>query len=562
MKKWFPIFRFIFYTFSVAQLTLLPSCVEEVGRKGRPLIKQFVEGEDEICSEAFVTETAQCLSVCPSGSHEASSDEVTTALNDINNSGTLTDASKKTYTSNINSAAKVCLPGSGILRPSGQVFIDKGFCACKDGKPIIINNCDSYCATAPTTSTPTLYGRVTLGPDVELNNDLGNLENWCNQEITGSDYKGPACKLEVFDGASTQYISLNIPADSNSFSASLVDLDENKTYVATLVENQSGSDARSDSFQIYMKTPDDGTGFVGPLKLTSISQYTCVQRPESTEGDSEYFEDYARLHFYFPNGNRPTSMAPGNPFVACHDVNQYGQNDSMLFPRLEEIPHHFALWDYTDLRFVDLDQDNSPDINKEIENQLAIDYGVTGQTINLFNLFSWPNRPNADSTPPNLGIYMQPWINEQSGRAFCPGQDEYHSNEPIFKILKELVGVPTEGVYLSEREPESYTTPDGQTSEKPQDVLIIRENLLKKIWFYIENGTPVKADEVTANNRTIHFYWPAADGVNEDPLTRQSDQSLYTVRAPDSIGKNGETTGLITTHRPPDKRFGCVPATD
>jgi hypothetical protein len=154
---------------------------------------------------------------------------------------------------------------------------------------------------------------------------------------------------------------------------------------------------------------------------------------------------------------------------------------------------------------------------------------------------------------------MQPWINGTTGRAFCPTQENYNGTDPTFKIMKDVVGVDTEGLYLAEKEPEVLTTDDGTSTPAPQDVLIIREGLLKQIWFYYENNTHFVPDAITATQKTIYFYWPA-DPIN--PLIRKSTQKIYTVRAPDEIGKNGSQTGLTSTIRPSDRRFGCVPALD
>ena len=48
-----------------------------------------------------------------------------------------------------------------------------------------------------------------------------------------------------------------------------------------------------------------------------------------------------------------------------------------------------------------------------------------------------------------------------------------------------------EGIFLAEKEPEVLADADGILSQAPQDVLIIREGLLRRIWFYFEDNKPV-----------------------------------------------------------------------
>ena len=341
---------------------------------------------------------------------------------------------------------------------------------------------------------------------------------------------------------------------ANRFSANIENLDYEKVYLATIVESQSGSNARSSTFQIFRKSIED-TPAMGPLKITPVSQYACVTRLATQQGHNYEYDKMARLHFYFASIATPPGLPPEVRSTVCHDVNLHGLNDSPLYPRLELIPQHFALWDPTDRRFVDLNNDGLPDINTEIQDKLE---RLTGnrQNINVFSLLNWPNMPSVENLEqnnnPNLGLFMIPWINPLSGQSYCPKQTHYNGSEPIFKILKEIVGTDTEALYFAESEP-VVQSPGNYT----QDVMIIREGLLKKIWFYYENYRHLTPDQVTANSKTIHFYWPP------DPLyphIRKSTQRIYTIRYPSEIGKNGNQSGLSTNISPPDKRFGCAPS--
>lgn len=525
-------------------LVMTSACINDGGRAGRPFIEDFAarSGGSTGCGESFFDgTTGECISECADGTEVADQE----ALDEI-----LADASE-TLIAIINDSAGVCIEERiEIKRPTDQIFVKKDYCSCLQGKPDILNNCDAFCAGRNTT-TPTLFGSVTLGQDVALNPELGNLFNWCTKEI-GDGLTGPSCFLEAFDGTSTARISIEIPANANTFSASLQSLAFNKTYVTRIVEQTSG--ARSSAFQIIRKKQNtDPLGPDGPLKIMAVSQYSCVKRSANVVDSDYFFENAIRQHFYFASNNSPPPLPPGDPLVLCHDP-ATGINDNPLKPRLELIPQHFAVWDQADLRFIDVQpQDGSPDINTQIQDRLVNEFGVSA-SINLFGLFTWPNSPN--SGPQNLGIFMQPFVNPTTGKAFCPGRQQYDGDDPIFKILGEVIGVPTEGVYLAEKEPEALFDSDGNLLEVPQDILIIRENLLKQVWFYFENGKHFVPDEITANTKTIRFYYPPD---LDEPYVRKSTQRIYTVRSPQNLGQSGNV-GLNTSIPAPDKRFGCIPA--
>jgi hypothetical protein len=148
---------------------------------------------------------------------------------------------------------------------------------------------------------------------------------------------------------------------------------------------------------------------------------------------------------------------------------------------------------------------------------------------------------------------MQPWIDSSTGRTFCPHRDDYQNGDPLLSLLYEIVGVDTEAIYMAEREPQSLLNIEGKYVGAPSDVQLIREGLLKKIWFYFQNGTPVKPDHLTATQRTLMYYWPS--DINY-PFTKKANQSIYIVRSPSSIGKD---MSLSTGLSPADKRFGCIP---
>lgn len=526
---------------------LLSSCMNDTTRAGKSSITQFGQGNEVGCGDLlFDGVEGDCVSECREGTTLASEEELEEATQDLS----------EELLEIINNSKGVCIEELvQIERPDGEVFIKKDHCSCLRGQPDILNNCDAFCASKDT-QVPTLFGSVTLGPNIALNEELGNLSNWCNREIDDG-LTGTNCLLEAFDGTSTRKLDISIPEGANTFSSVLSALDLDKTYIMRIVEQTSG--AQSDPFQIIRKDHDDSSsGPQGPLKIMPISQYTCVLRSATQIDQDFFFENAIRQHFYFASNESPPSLSPElTPLVTCHDPTT-GVNDGPLKPRLELIPQDFAVWDLSDLRFVDVDpQDNSPDINTMIQERLVKEFDVDAE-VNLFGLLSWPNTPDPEIGAQNLGIFMQAFVNPETGRAFCPGEDEYYSDDPVFQILKEVVGVPTEGLYLAEKEPEALFDEDGQVEDVPRDTIIIRENLLKKIWFYYENEKHFVPDERTANTKTIRFYYPPD---TDDPYVKKSTQRVYTIRSPQQLDQSANL-GLPTSIPIPDKRFGCVPALD
>jgi hypothetical protein len=540
---------------------LVFSCVDDSDRRGRSLIEKFGETQSEapgLCTDIFDLTTGFCQTECPTGTHLASEQEKAQAINELETSGGDPDQIASLLENIASAEGGVCVQGSGVLRPDGAIFIESDVCGCKAGKEVTSNNCAAQCS-GRSDAAATLFGRVTLGPEVALNTiDLGNLFNWCNNEITGSDLTSPGCSLELFDGESTQFLPINIPQGSNTFNVNIESLPEKKVFVATIVETQSGSNVRSNSFQIFKKDPDDDQPVTGPLKIMPVSQYTCVTRisQENLNDNTFSFEAAAKIHFYFPSTTTPPSLPSNVRTTVCHDINLNGLADDPLHPRLELIPQDWAIWDQSDSRFVDINGDGNPDINQVISDRLLAEANISRQ-LNIFSLLRWPNMPNIEGftkvAAPNLGFFMQSFIDPLSQRAFCPNQTNYNSGDPIFSILREVVGVNTEAIFLAESEP------NVQGTEIVQDVIFMREGLLKKVWFFVENGQLLVPDDVTANSKTIHFFHPPDPN---DPFLKKPHQLTYTVRFPSDIGQQGNIEGLNTVTRPPDKRFGCVPAID
>lgn len=533
----------------------LMSCVQDGGRAGKALIRSpgSTPEEPTFCQASFDISSRSCLNDCPEGTLVATETEIEEAKTQLEELG-LEDATLSEIIANMDSAPEVCVLNTRVFRPDNEVFIESGFCACQAGKPASINDCAAFCQTK-TQANITLFGKVQVGPNIQFNDELGNLEGWCNNEISQSTFTGPACQLEVFDGDSTQFLNMNIAG--NSFNVALDTLNKEKTYVARIRETQSGSNVSSNPFQFYLKDFDDSDPTPeGPLKIMPVSQYTCIFLARQNE-PVESFTEYARRHFYFASANKPPSLPPNEELTKCHDYQQHGQPDSPLYDRLELIPQHFAVWDQSDIRFNDGDVDGIIDINEEVTQEFRDRSGNANAELNLFSLFQWPNIPNIpnfkDIVTANLGFIMIPFV-DANNRGECPTQEDYISDNTIYQIVGEKVGVDTEGIFMAESEP--YLDANGSSII---DIIMIRENELKQVWFYFENEQHFVPDPVTAASKTIHFYWPLDTNA---PYIRKSDQIIYTVRFPDQIGKNGVQTGIVEGVRPPDKRFGCIPAID
>lgn len=539
----------------LSSVLILSSCVSESGRKGRGFVKDFTKlGAESVgCGDDFFIIDAgdSCIASCEEDQHIATAQEINDYIANLTEpQADLNDI--------ISGSKGVCIANITVVKRPSEVYVQRDFCACVDGQTILANNCQNFCR-GKTEATPFLYINVKVGPSIELNEKLKNLTGWCINPIEDG-LTSPSCTLQANDGSSTVSLPFSPPANSNSFKVDISLLQKDKTYVVKIVESNSGSNAESDSFHIRKIDPPS-TEVVNnsPLKLMPVSMYTCVQRTGPSDNNNvNFFVNAARLHFYFPSNGAPDSLPPGNQYVTCHDP-QYGINDSPLYPRMELIPQHFSVWDQGDSRFADLNQNGRPDINETIQTRLLTEYGIN-RTINIFGLLSWrtgPPQANSNGLP-NIGFYMVPWIDQLSGHGFCPGQDEYNGNDKTFNILKEVVRIDTEGIFIAKKEPVALEDESGNLIAAPDDFIFVRENLLKKIWFYTENNQILIPDENTVNQKTIHFYWPA-DTVN--PHIRKSTQKVYTVREPSSVG-GGTSSGLQTYINPPDKRLGCIPAID
>jgi hypothetical protein len=145
---------------------------------------------------------------------------------------------------------------------------------------------------------------------------------------------------------------------------------------------------------------------------------------------------------------------------------------------------------------------------------------------------------------------MTPWIDQTTFRAYCPKQAHYFSSNQLFAAMRDIIGVDTEGLYVAKQ-------------EGAIDYILVRESLLKQIWFYIENGQHIEPNNNTIVGKQIQFYWPA--DVNS-PFVRKSHQQLFTIKSANELSTGTASTsqqssnGSPMSYPPHDKRLGCIPS--
>lgn len=542
--------------------------MEQSARKGRDAIDDFSinQGKGDTnpltgCGTRFFVfkenaEVVQCTDRCGGDAGELADAEEKQAIVDA-------ATNNPTLLRIIEGSAGLCVPPEfkKVRRPTKQIFVNSDVCNCLNGKPDGLGDCQAFCANEGNTSgaAAVLHGNVNLGPEIQANLDvIGSLFEWCTKEIDDGN-TSPSCSLKVNDGSATQSVAVTVPEGSNTFSAIISTLPTNRTFTAKIVENTSG--AESDSFQFRRIPQGDTTTPAKPLDIMPINSYFCVSRSGKVDDNgNNFFTGAERIHFFIKTGQTAPVQPNGPDFLVCHDRETNPQDRTGL-PRLG-LSHQFTVWDEHDIRFADQNKNNNPDINETIVKTLADVHNENRAGLQVFGLFKWPNGPTEEGVDlPNVGFIMIPWINPQSGLPFCPTQKDYNGNDPVFKVLKDVVGIDTEAVYFAEREPLTMGT-DPETNnpiQAPQDVIIIAEAQLKRIFFFIKDGINVVPNtDLNMAQNTIHFYWPEHPN-DPDPTQQKPDQVLYTIKAPSQLGKTGNTSGLSTSISPRDNRFGCLP---
>ena len=570
--------------------------------KNRPIIKDYsiIKKNTRYCTELTDTLGDSCVLECPTGQLPATEKDKESILlelkkylqNPPSEVGTISEEEQDRRMKNFENARGVCIVKE--RRPTGQVYMQPGFCLCRGNTDTgqvepdmvggwyiknvagsnnntssnvsIFSYCKSYC-NSKSEQNPMLYASVKVGPEIQLNEKMIDLYGWCKAELADG-VTSPSCNAHFYGpNGENQVLDVTITNTSgNNFKVLLTEaIKYGVQYIMRLeVQGPAGSpNAVSTSLNFIRKRYNQNDIVLGPLQIMPISQYSCLVRTGTYQNTTNefYYLNAARLHYYYAANRKPSNLPPNERTYTCHDFQTYGENDGPSIPRFELMSHHMSLWNAQDPRFQTLQGSESPKINTLIQNDLNELAGTSGNEINLFSKFDYQVKPPTaenETTNATLGYIMQPFINSRTNTPLCPTREDYTSSTPLFKILGDYIGVDTEAVYFAEREPVRYLVhEEGSYSlkETPTDVLLIRESQLKKIWFFYENGLPIKADENASYNRTINFFWPPD---YDYPLTKKAYQRVYTVKLPENIGKSTTTeTPTATSSR--DKRYGCIP---
>ena len=565
--------------FSLLLLGLaLQGCVEGGGRGGAQNIRDFsIEGsvdqsQGDACEHYYTpTENTCSREGCPSRMAEATEEEIQDILDTLEEEvdrGDFDDEPElaREIESRLEKAQTVCVR-RGPTRPDGEVFIQSDFCICRKDQSAMIGNCRPYCASVDVPQgleeRDILYGSVRLGAAVELHRELGNLYRWCTQTLKGSEETAPNCRFIIQGENGTRHERSLTFGGNNTFRVDISGLPRGRTYMGKIQETQSGSMASSDSIQFHLINPID-TSLIPKrhLQVVPMSQYSCVQRDGgySAEIEEGHYRTVLRQFFYFAGNTNPVALDETKTFGGgyfCHDTVFYGPKDSPRYERLEYIPKQFALWDPTDVRFLDRDGDGAIDINKMMAQRLANDFGLrNSRAIEFFRPLNL--RPSvAVEQEILMGYLMIYWFYGDSNIAFCPTGAHYRGRDPQFRVIGEFVGLDTEGLYMALRERIPLLGGDGQVAAAPHNLLFIREGQLKDIWFVVEDGQLLRprGEDLKVRDE-VSFYWPPDVSA---PTTRKDNQRLYTVvhTLPGTGGDGGQEVPRTAT--PNDKRIGCVP---
>lgn len=461
-------------------------------------------------------------------------------------------------------------------RPSGAIVVQSNHCGCQNAQPITIGDCDALCAERQSSSD----GLAKLFFDVELTEAITldtfeDVAGWCNTEIIDPNTNEPAalgvgCSLEVKNqaGAVVETIPFDPAQGQVSFSIDITALAEDETFRMTIVEASSG--ATSTTFQVR-RFSDLLQGPSGPLQLMPVNRYSCMIRDVAVVDGSATITNVERFHMYFNSETRPEPLQPGTVSqFYCHDIEIYGSNP-INSPLLEETTGVFTLWFKDDPRFYDLlDGDGQMDINNLIYQEVQLQGASLPSVPTLFAPLNWMSAfDDGDATPggdggatttvsvvnKDLGYYMTPFLDDTTYKAYCPTQNHYYSSDPLFKAMKDLVGVGTEALYVAKQ-------------DNVTNFLLINESVVQPIWFYIENGQHIQPTTETIQGKQIQFYWPADPS---SPYIKKSHQRIYTIKSASELsdsssnsasGVNGSTNttgGISNTYPTHDKRIGCVP---
>lgn len=470
-----------------------------------------------------------------------------------------------------------CVPVK-LTRPTDAIKFKQDYCGCKDQKPVTFGNCAAFCQDKATNGAAILYANFTVTEAISLSG-LESVHGFCNTPLE-TDTANPKCILNLKDasGNNTPLDVVTTPG-SNSIKVDITTVPEDKTYIISLIEQNSK--AKSDTVQIIKDSDQVDVDLLGTLKVAPISQFTCIIRnflkEEQTNGSVNYWytSGYRRHYYYLPR-NAPDPLLGNSREAFCHDVVTYGVKDDATYPRLENTPAVFNFWDTQDPRFFDNNGNTYLDVNDVIVQKTKNFGGNIPKTSNFFAKFSGlqlvitnPNSTSTNTTPTQtpLGYYMAPWIDSNTSgfKSFCLTSEHYNNpNNALYRAFRDVIGVDTEGLYIAEKAAETIENVNGDTVTTNPDYLLVREADLKAVWFYVKGGVLTKPTEENVANVTTYFYHPFNKA---NPFIKSSSQQLYRVKSASELAQGGVSNGSTSTSNPGtpgafpphDKKIGCIP---
>ncbi|MBT4793066.1 MAG: hypothetical protein HON90_15945 [Halobacteriovoraceae bacterium] len=458
-------------------------------------------------------------------------------------------------------------------RPEGAIIIKPDHCACVAGKEVSVGICKAFCEenSDSTNTNKVLYFNIELTTVVTEGN-LEDLQNYCSTQEGETDIASCSLEFKNQEGVVVSTIPMTLSPGQTKFEIDIGNrnIKDDHTYRFAIVENASGAKSTTAQLRLSSTIVEDKIG--GPLALMPVNQYSCLFR--STIFDQRtgelIIEDVNRFHFYFIPETRPEPLSPSSlAKVNCYDMQTYG-NTPISSPLLEESTGIFTVWNQTDPRFFDLNPIDPNNLKLKIHTLIEQDMERQGSTttgsLELFYPLKWHSGfddgdTDATNSDTNIdinviqsivGYYMTPFLDDTTNRAYCPKQEHYYSSSPLFKAMREVVAIDTEGLYAAKQ-------------DNVCDFILIKESLLKKIWFYIEDNQHISPTESTVANKKVQFYWPAD---TSSPHLKKSHQRIYTVTASSDISCGSTTapdsgpqtgSGIRTLYPAHDKRIGCIP---
>ncbi len=413
------------------------------------------------------------------------------------------------------------MPGNRPDRP--DITINRNPCVCLAGENINISDgeCTKVCQKNITTR-PVLFADFSGLATLSLN-------DWCFKELSNRHY-APSCWLSVFDG--DQELQLPVSVGKNGITAELGGLKYKKTYIVRLVST-TGANSSTDQIYLLRKGQVDR-----PIKVTTTSRYSCATRSGAI-GQPDTYSIPIYWNYQYSDMDYPMHLPNASDFMFCHDREIYGNNDSLLFPRLG-LQRSYEIWSLSDPLFFDLNSDGVPDINDKLEERLLYDWNMEIK-LDIFKELKFQRGVFERNV--KLGYYLIPFVDPETGDGHCPTTADFKGQNPIYNVLAPYIGVDTEAIYFA-RSPSLVDTNGNEVSE---DTLVLSKRELSRVWYTIQNGQVIAADDLMAKTHQIFFNWPFD---YKSPLVKKSSQRRFRL-----VSLLNESSGPVAS----DKRFGCVP---